>query len=211
MNGKTASLGDKADHELDQIAVDGFPLTSPEKIQYIMLHKPKGVLSTVSAPDRRPTVRSLIDHPGHIYPVGRLDLNSEGLILMTNDGVLTHQLTHPSFEHEKEYRILVHPQPDEGQLNAWRKGMTLDDGSRTLPAQTRIEDKDPAGTWMRVILKEGKNRQLRRMAESSGLTVKRLIRVRIGNLDLGDLLPGDWRELTTEEIEQLQSLIAKKG
>lgn len=211
VNGKTASLGDKADQELDQISVDGIPVTSPEKIQYIMLHKPKGVVSTVSAPDRRPTVRSLIDHSGRIYPVGRLDLNSEGLILMTNDGVLTHQLTHPSFEHEKEYRILVHPRPDEGQLNTWRKGMTLEDGSRTQPTRTRIEHKDPAGTWMRVILKEGKNRQLRRMAESSGLTVKRLIRVRIGNLELGDLLSGEWRELTDGEIKELQSLITKKG
>ena len=211
MNGKIASLGDKADQELDQISVDGIPITSPEKIQYIMLHKPKGVLSTLSAPDRRPTVRSLVDHPGRIYPVGRLDLNSEGLILMTNDGVLTHQLTHPSFEHEKEYRILVHPRPDPGQLKAWRNGMTLEDGSRTQPALARIEHKDPAGTWMRVILKEGKNRQLRRMAESTGLTVKRLIRVRIGNLELGDLLPGKWRELTGEEIKHLQNLIIKKG
>jgi len=211
VNGKIASLGDKADQELDQISVDGIPITSPEKIQYIMLHKPKGVLSTLSAPDRRPTVRSLVDHPGRIYPVGRLDLNSEGLILMTNDGVLTHQLTHPSFEHEKEYRILVHPRPDPGQLKAWRNGMTLEDGSRTQPALARIEHKDPAGTWMRVILKEGKNRQLRRMAESTGLTVKRLIRVRIGNLELGDLLPGKWRELTGEEIKHLQNLIIKKG
>ena len=211
MNGKTASLGDKADQELDQISVDGILVTSPEKIQYIMLHKPKGVLSTVSAPDRRPTVRSLINHPGRIYPVGRLDLNSEGLILMTNDGVLTHQLTHPSFEHEKEYRVLVFPQPSEEQLNIWRTGMILEDRSHTQPAQAWIEHNDPAGTWMRVILKEGKNRQLRRMAESTGLTVKRLIRVRIGNLDLGDLLPGEWRELTGKEIKQLQSLITKKG
>jgi len=211
INGQIASLGDKADQEKDLISVDGVLLSSPEKIQYIMLHKPKGVLSTVSAPDQRPTVRSLIDQSGHLYPVGRLDLNSEGLILMTNDGVLTHQLTHPSFEHEKEYRVFVHPQPNERQLDLWRQGMTLEDGSRTQPAQVWSEHKDPAGTWMRVILKEGKKRQLRRMAESSGLRVKRLIRVRIGNLELGDLLPGNWRELTEKEIKELQSLIIKKG
>ena len=211
VNGKTASLGDKADQEPDQISDDGILVTSPEKIQYIMLHKPKGVLSTVSAPDKRPTVRSLIDQSGHLYPVGRLDLNSEGLILMTNDGVLTHQLTHPSFEHEKEYRVLVNPRPSEEELNTWRKGMTLEDRSRTQPAQVWIEHKDPAGTWMRVILKEGKKRQLRRMAESSGLRVNRLIRIRIGNLELGDLLPSEWRELTDEEIKHLQSLIIKKG
>jgi 23S rRNA pseudouridine2605 synthase len=211
VNGKTASLGDKADQEQDQISVDGVLVSSPKIIQYIMLHKPKGVLSTVSAPDRRPTVRSLIDLPGRLYPVGRLDINSEGLILMTNDGVLTHQLTHPSFEHEKEYRLLVNPRPNEQQLKAWRKGMILEDGSHTQPAQAWIEHKDSAGTWMGVILKEGKKRQLRRMAESSDLVVKRLIRIRIGNLDLGDLLPGEWRELTGEEIKNLQSLIISKG
>jgi len=211
INGQIASLGDKADQEKDLISVDGVLLSSPEKIQYIMLHKPKGVLSTVSAPDQRPTVRSLIDQSGHLYPVGRLDLNSEGLILMTNDGVLTHQLTHPSFEHEKEYRVFVHPQPNERQLDLWRQGMTLEDGSRTQPAQVWSEHKDPAGTWMRVILKEGKKRQLRRMAESSDLKVKRLIRVRIGNLELGDLLPSKWRDLTSEEIKNLQSLLIRKG
>lgn len=211
VNGKTASLGDKANPEEDQISVDGVLVSSPEKLQYLMLHKPKGVLSTVTAPDRRPTVRSLIDLPGRLYPVGRLDLNSEGLILMTNDGILTHHLTHPNFKHEKEYRLLIHPQPNEQQLNIWRKGMTLEDGSRTQPAQTWIEQKNPAGTWMRVILKEGKKRQLRRMAESTGLKVKRLIRTRIGNLRLGDLLPGEWRELTDEEIKQLKSLIITKG
>jgi 23S rRNA pseudouridine2605 synthase len=211
VNGQTASLGAKADQEQDQICVDGIPLTPPEKLQYIMLHKPKGVISAVSAPDRRPTVRSLIDLPGHIYPVGRLDLNSEGLILMTNDGVLTHQLTHPSFDHEKEYRIWVHPCPDEQQLNAWRKGMILEDGSYTRPAKTWIEHKELDGVWLGVILKEGKKRQLRRMAESSGLAVKRLIRIRIGNLVLGDLLPGEWRELTKAEIKHLQNLIINKG
>ncbi len=211
MNGVQASLGDKADPEKDQISVDGISISSPEKTHYIMLHKPKGVISTVSGPDRRPTVRSLIDLPIRLYPVGRLDLNSEGLILMCNDGILTHQLTHPSYEHEKEYRILVHPRPNEQQLNAWRKGMILEDGSYTLPAQTWIEHKDSEGTWLGVILKEGKKRQLRRMAESSGLKVRRLIRIRIGNLVMGELLPGEWRELTGEEIKHLQSLIIKKG
>ena len=119
---------------------------------------------------------------------------------MTNDGILTHQLTHPSFEHEKEYRVLVHPRPTEQQLHAWRKGMILDDGSCTLPAKTWIEHKNSEGTWLGVILKEGKKRQIRRMAESSGLQVRRLIRIRIGNLVLGELLPGEWRELTGEEI-----------
>jgi len=211
VNGVPASLGDKADPDRDQISVDGIPISSAEKIKYIMLHKPKGVISSVRGPDRRPTVRSLIDLPGHLYPVGRLDLNSEGLILMTNDGILTHQLTHPSFEHEKEYRILVRPRPTEQQLNAWRKGMILEDSSYTMPAKTWIEHTNSEGTWLGVILKEGKKRQLRRMAESSGLKVRRLIRIRIGNLVLGELLPGEWRELTGEETKHLQSLLIKKG
>ena len=211
INGKNASLGNKADPQLDLITVDGIPISVPEKNQYIMLHKPKGVVSTVSGPDRRPTVRSLVNIPGQLYPVGRLDINSEGLILMTNDGILTYQLTHPSYEHEKEYRVLVRPRPNENQLNAWRKGLILDDGSLTLPAKVWVEHKDSMGTWLGVILKEGKKRQLRRMAEVTGLQVKRLIRTRLANLILGELLPGEWRELKPDEINNLHDLIIEKG
>lgn len=211
VNGTKSSLGDKADPDQDLITVDDVPISSPEHKVYFMLHKPKGVISAVSSPDRRPTVRSLIDHSAHIYPVGRLDVNSEGLILMTNDGILTYQLTHPSFEHEKEYRVIVHPQPNQHQLRSWRNGIILEDGSRTQPAKVWIDHKDLEGTWLGVILKEGKNRQLRRMADSTGLKVRRLIRTRIGNLDLGDLLPGESRELTGAEVKHLLSLIIKKG
>ena len=208
VNGTVASLGMKADPERDTITVDHIPIREPEEIRYILLYKPQGVLSTVSSPDSRPTVRSLIDLPGHLYPVGRLDLDSEGLILLTNDGVLTHQLTHPSFEHEKEYHVEVVPRPLENQLTAWRKGIILDDGSLTQPAEVSIEHQSSEGAWLRVILREGKNRQIRRMAESSGLQVIRLIRVRIATLKLGDLLPGEWRELDQKEIIKLQSLIS---
>lgn len=211
INTQTADLGDQADPEKDQITLDGIPITSAEKIRYLMLHKPKGVLSTVSSPDKRPTVRSLIDQPGRLYPVGRLDLESEGLILMTNDGVLTHQLTHPSFEHEKEYRVLVTPRPGEHQLSAWRSGLILDDGSCTQPAEVWVEHNQEAGSWLGVILKEGKKRQLRRMAESTGLRIKRLIRIRISSLELDGLLPGEWRELSKNEIRRLQEKIIQKG
>ena len=176
-----------------------------------MLHKPKGVLSTVSSKDGRPTVRSMIDKPGRIYPVGRLDLNSEGLILMTNDGLLTHRLTHPSFQHEKEYRVYVYPRPGGKQLDAWRNGLILEDGSFTQPAEVWVEHNEEAGTWLGVILKEGKKRQLRRMAECTGLSVKRLIRTRISSLQLGSLMPGEWRELTEKEIQSLQGSIKEKG
>jgi len=165
------------------------------------------VLSTVSAPDRRPTVRSLVKVPGRLYPVGRLDLDSEGLILLTNDGKLTHQLTHPSFAHEKEYRVLVNPQPQEQQLTAWRKGIILENGDHTQPAKVWREGQDAKGTWLGVILKEGKKRQIRRMAECTGLHVQRLIRVRMATLSLGDLPPGEWRELDKTEIIELRNLI----
>lgn len=208
INGKIASLGMKADPERDTITVDQIPIRGPEKRLYILINKPKGVLSTVSSPDNRPTVRSLVDLPERLFPVGRLDLDSEGLILLTNDGVLTHQLTHPSFEHEKEYRVKVAPQPQKEQLTAWQKGIILDDGSLTQPAKVWIDDQDTNGTWLGVTLKEGKNRQIRRMAESSGLQVLELIRVRMASLHLGNLLPGEWRELIKNEINELRSLLS---
>ena len=211
VNGDTASLGMKADPERDTITVDQIPINKPESKQYILLHKPKGVLSTVSTPDRRPTVRALVDLPGRLYPAGRLDLHSEGLILLTNDGVLTHQLTHPSFEHEKEYRVqVVHP-PREDQLAAWRKGLFLDDGELTRPAEVWIDHQDSESTWLGVILKEGKKRQIRRMAERTGLHVLRLIRIRMATLTLGDLLPGEWRKLGQNEIIELQNLLSDRG
>lgn len=204
VNGIIASLGMKADQNEDEITVDGKPIPSPEQQRYIILHKPKGVLSAVKSSDRRPTVRSLINLPERLYPVGRLDFNSEGLILMTNDGELTNQLTHPRYQHEKEYRVLVLNKPSEKQLNAWRKGIILDDKSRTLPAEVWIEKHDRDGTWLGVILKEGKNRQIRRMGESSGLLVKRIIRVRISSLKLGELKSSEWRDLTLKEINDLK-------
>ncbi len=197
----------KADQTKDEITVDGHPITPAERSRYIIFHKPQGVLSTVVSPDPRPTVRSLVNTPEQLHLVGRLDVNSEGLILMTNDGELTNQLTHPRYEHEKEYRVLVSGQPTEGQLNAWREGILLEDGIITLPADVWVEGQESTGTWLGVILKEGKKRQIRRMGESSGLPVKRLIRTRIARLNLGNLKSGEWRDLTTEEINQLKGTI----
>jgi 23S rRNA pseudouridine2605 synthase len=211
VNGKPAELGMKADPERDEITVNRVPIVEAQGKQYILLHKPKGVISAVTSPDRRPTVRELIDLPGRLYPVGRLDVNSEGLILMTNDGELTNHLTHPRYEHEKEYRVLVQPLPSEKQLQAWRKGIFLEDGSLTMPAKVWVEHKDSEGAWLGVILKEGKKRQLRRMADCSGLHVKRLIRVRMANLTLGELMPGEWRSLERNEIKELQRIIKDKG
>lgn len=204
VNGVKATLGDKASREEDTITVDGNPIPRAEPFRYIALHKPSGVLSTVKTPDPRPTVRDLVNVPGRLYPVGRLDVDSEGLILMTNDGKLTNRLTHPRYEHEKEYRVLVAQSPDQRQLQAWRQGITLEGGHHTLPAKIWIEKSTQAGTWLGIILKEGQKRQIKKMGRSTDLTVKRLIRVRIASLELDKLKPGKWRDLTEHEINQLK-------
>jgi 23S rRNA pseudouridine2605 synthase len=149
-------------------------------------------------------VRDLVDVPGTLYPVGRLDVDSEGLILMTNDGDLTNRLTHPRYEHEKEYRVLVASRPDEKQLAAWSNGVVLEDGYRTQPAKVRVTSTKGKGAWMQVILKEGRKRQIREMGHLTGLPVVRIIRVRIGSLRLGNLKPKEWRRLTPEEIAELK-------
>jgi 23S rRNA pseudouridine2605 synthase len=210
VNGRVAVLGDKADAATDAITVDGVAVPAPEQFRYILLYKPRGVLSTVSAPDRRPTVRDLVPLPGRLYPVGRLDVDSEGLLLLTNDGELANRLTHPRYQHEKEYRVLVARQPDEKQLEAWRHGVVLEDGYRTQPAQVRLESKFGKGAWLRVILREGHKRQIREMGRQTGLPVVRIVRVRMADLSLGNLKPGQWRELAPPEVERLKKLTRQR-
>jgi 23S rRNA pseudouridine2605 synthase len=205
VNGRIATLGSKADRDKDAITVDGQPIPKPEPSQYIALHKPQGVLSTVKTRDTRSTVRELIQVPGRLYPVGRLDVDSEGLILMTNDGKLTNHLTHPRYEHEKAYRVLVADYPTPEQLSAWRNGVKLKNSEKTLPAEVEVESKTRQGTWLKVILREGKKRQIRRMGDQTDLPVRRIIRVRIASLSLGDLPPGEWRHLTDDEIKTLKT------
>lgn len=206
VNGRVAQLGEKADAQRDRITVDGTPLPKAEKPVYILLHKPRGVLSTTSTPDRRPTVRELVPIPVRLYPVGRLDFDSEGLLLLTNDGELANRLTHPRYEHEKEYRVLVARQPDEKQLEAWRKGVVLADGYRTRPARVSLESKFGKGAWLRVILQEGRKRQIREMGLQTGLPVVRIVRVRMASLRLENLKPGQWRELSEAEVRALKRL-----
>jgi len=204
VNGHPVGLGDKADPAVDKIVVDGRPLKAMEAPVYIALYKPRGVLSTVSDPAERAAVRDLVPVPGTLYPVGRLDFDSEGLILMTNDGELANRLTHPRYEHEKEYRVLVASHPDPEQLATWRRGVVLEDGYRTQPAEVYIEGKYGKGSWLRVILKEGRKRQIREMGARTGLPVVRIVRVRIGTLLLGKLKPREWRALTPQEVEELR-------
>ncbi|MFZ6029346.1 MAG: pseudouridine synthase [Chloroflexota bacterium] len=209
VNGQIAVLGQKADAATDTITVDGTAIPAAEPLVYIALHKPRGVLSAVEAPDPRPTVRDLVEAEGTLYPVGRLDLDSEGLILLTNDGKLTHRLLHPRYGHQKEYKVLVARQPDDKQLAAFRHGVVLEDGERTAPADVKVARLQGKGAWLNVILREGRKRQIRETCASIGLPVVKLIRVRIGTLRLGSLKPREWRYLTPEEIKELQAPAAR--
>jgi 23S rRNA pseudouridine2605 synthase len=211
VNGETAQLGSKADIQTDQIKLDGKLIKLPETFQYVVLYKPRGVLSTVSAPDPRPTVRDLVPVKGTLYPVGRLDVDSEGLILLTNDGELANQLTHPRYGHEKEYRVLVARHPDEQQLTAWRHGVVLEDGYHSSPVQVEVESHSGKGTWVRAIMKEGRKRQIRDACRQIGLPVVSIVRVRIGSLQLGSLKPNQWRYLTPAEIKGLKDLSKPKS
>lgn len=204
VNGRVATLGDKADPHVDRVTVDGEPLTFEERI-YIMLNKPRGILSSTEddLDEGRPTVTGLVDVEEHIYPVGRLDKTSEGLILLTNDGKLAHRLTHPRFEHEKVYEVTVEGHPENDVLEAWRSGIMLR-GKRTLPAGVEKLSADARSTRLRITMREGRKRQIRRIADRLGHPVQRLFRVQIGPLHIGDLPTGQWRHLTESEVETLR-------
>jgi 23S rRNA pseudouridine2605 synthase len=211
VNDQAVGLGDKADATKDKITVDGRPVRKAEALVYVALYKPRGVISTVTDPDLRPAVRDLVPLPGTLYPVGRLDFDSEGLVLMTNDGDLANKLTHPRYEHEKEYRVLVAQHPDPEQLNLWRRGVVLEDGFRTAPAGVYVVSKHGKGAWLNVILKEGHKRQIREMGIQTGLPVVRIVRVRIGELQLGNLKPREWRYLSPLEVASLQKTTTSKN
>ena len=206
VNGNIAELGQKADPTVDKITVDGKALARAESLTYVALYKPRNVLSTVGKEkgDDRRSVRDLVDLPGHLYPVGRLDFESEGLVLLTNDGDLTNRLTHPRYGHEKEYRVLLARRPDKDQLEAWKRGVVLEDGYKTAPVDVRFETAQGKGALVRVIMGEGRKRQIRETCKQLGLPVVRIIRLRIGELRLGALKAGHWRELTADEVKALK-------
>lgn len=204
VNGAVAVLGQKADLSVDKVMVDGKTLAQTESLTYIALYKPRNVISAAKGQDDRETVRDLIPVEGHLYPVGRLDFDSEGLILMTNDGELTNKLTHPRYGHEKEYRVLVASRPDEKQMDAWRRGVVLEDGDKTAPAEVNFLSTSGKGAWIRVVMGEGKKRQIRDVGRLLGLPVVKIIRLRIGTLKLGSLKPRQWRYLTENEVLELK-------
>jgi 23S rRNA pseudouridine2605 synthase len=205
VNGQVAQLGQKADPDRDRITLNGKLVSVKDRCTYVALYKPRGVLSDEGdSSGRLSTVHDLVPLPERLFPVGRLDLRSEGLILLTDDGDLTYRLTHPRFGHEKEYRVLVEGEPDEATLNKWRQGVLLED-RRTAPAQVSVIRRDEDGTWLRIVLREGRKRQIRRVAALLGYPAYRVIRVRIGPLRLGDLRPGQWRRLTDAEVKALRT------
>ncbi len=212
VNGQVAIIGQKADPRTDKIMLDGNPIKLPEPHVYIALHKPRFVLSAVEAEstDSRKTVRDLVPVSERVYPVGRLDFDSEGLVLMTNDGDLAYRLTHPSHEHEKEYRVLVARHPDDEQLSTWRRGVVLDEGYKTRPAEVRVESDAGKGCWLRIIMHEGRKRQIREIGSLLGLPVVRIVRIRIGTLQLGRMKPGEWRYLSEEEVIALKGKPASR-
>jgi pseudouridine synthase len=207
VNGRLAKLGDKADPVVDKIRVDGVPLKMAEPPTTIALYKPKHALST-DAPhhkDRRPTARSFIPLDLRLFPIGRLDADSEGLMLFTNDGELANRLAHPRYEHDKEYRVLVTGRPSEEALRKWRRGIQLEDG-KTAPAQVTLIEGDKHTTWLRITMKEGRKRQIRRIALALGHPVRKLVRERIGPVHLGQLKPQEWRPLSKKELKALREL-----
>jgi 23S rRNA pseudouridine2605 synthase len=210
VNGKVVTeLGTKADPAQDAIFVDGQPLKPAQQLRYFMLYKPKGYVTTVSDPEGRPTVMQLLSNLAErVYPVGRLDYASEGLLLLTNDGAIAQQLTKAASHVPKTYLVKISGKPDEKTIQRLRDGIpiTLDDGRRvkTSPAKIRLVD-DAPNPWYEVILIEGRNRQIRRMFHHAGFRVEKIKRTQLGPLTL-DVAPGKFRPLTQSEVAQLKSL-----
>ncbi len=200
------TLGEKADPSVDHIKVEG-KLINPKLEQktetYILLNKPKGVLSAVSDPEGRKTVTDLVRGFGRLYPVGRLDFNSEGLIILTNDGAFANKVS-SSKKVEKVYEVKVKGQPNENAINRLRRGIVLEDGFKTSPAEIREMPATKKNAWYEVTLREGHNRQIRKMFDAIGFSAVKLRRVKIGFVSDNILRPGEFRELTKNEINSLK-------
>ncbi len=210
-NGRPVGLGDKADPR-DLITVDGQKINVPKKknLRYIMLHKPRGYVTTVSDELERRCVMDLLEGvEERVYPIGRLDRNSEGLLLLTNDGSFANGIMHPSRHVSKTYRVTVRPEITEAQLVSLADGIVLD-GKKTLPATVVVLSNEPGRVVLQMTIKEGRNRQIRRMCEAVGLEVARLRRTSIGPIKLGMLKPGAWRDLTPEELRAIRNAIGKE-
>ena len=200
VNGEVPVLGRRVDPAVDRVELDGVPLPIQPGLVHYLVNKPAGVVSTAEDTHGRPTVVSLVPDRPRVFPVGRLDLDSEGLIILTNDGELTHRLTHPSFGVPKEYLVHVEGEPTSGEVRHLREGVDLEDG-RTAPARVAVVAPDV----LRIVIHEGRNRQVRRMCDAVGHRVLRLVRTRIGPLSDPSLGPSSFRRLTFEEVRGLSA------
>ena len=212
LNGRPVSLGDKMDTARDLLTVDGQRVYIPrvQEKMYIMLYKPRGYITTTSDERGRKTVMDLVaDVPVRVFPIGRLDKDSEGMLLFTNDGEFANLLTHPSHGVSKLYRVTVRPHATEQQVLQLTQGVTLDDGTITQPAVIQVVTDEPGRTVLEMTIREGKNRQIRRMCEAVGLEVIRLRRSAMGAVKLGMLQPGQYRELTKSEVAALRAAAVK--
>lgn len=206
VNGKTAVIGYKVDPKKDRVSVFGKKIKSVEKTVYIMLNKPRGYITTMKDEHDRKCVSELVKDIGvRIYPVGRLDRESEGLLIMTNDGDFANSLTHPSKHIPKTYRVTIRPGITKQQLKSFSEGIEID-GKTTLPADIKVIEEQENRTVVQVTIYEGRNRQIRKMFDFMGIEVARLKRVKVGSLKLGMLKQGDYRELTPEEVDSLVNL-----
>jgi pseudouridine synthase len=203
VDGRVATLGDKVDPTTAEVELDGVRVNLDPNVRYFALHKPPGVVTTMKDPQGRPSVRELLPADGpRVFPVGRLDRDSEGLLLLTNDGDLANRLTHPRFGVEKEYLAEVGGRPASRHVAALRRGVELEDGVARV-ASVRIVDARGDRGQLRLVMTEGRKREVRRLLAAVGLPVTRLVRLRIGPVTLGALRPGVHRELTTDEVRGL--------
>ncbi|HEY7660384.1 MAG TPA: pseudouridine synthase [Actinomycetota bacterium] len=202
VNGRTAELGDRVDPATDEVSVDGRKVSVDPALRYLVLHKPRGVTTTMRDPHAERDLTRLLPSGPRVFPVGRLDRDTEGLLVLTNDGDLAHRLAHPRFGVEKEYLAEVDGQPSNRRLAALRRGVELDDGvARAVEARTVGGSGRRAA--VRVVMAEGRKREVRRMLDAVGLPVRRLVRTRVGPVRLGRLRPGETRELTPDEVRAL--------
>lgn len=202
VNGKRAELGRRIDPEKDKVEVDGSIVPLRAELVYYLLNKPEGVVTTSDDPEGRPTVLDLVDAPDRVWPVGRLDIGSEGALVVTNDGDLTLRLTHPRYHVPRTYLAQVQGSVGQKVLGKLARGVELEDGP-TAPARVGLVERVPGGSLIEITIHEGRNRQVRRMFEAVGHPVTRLVRRAIGPLELGRLKPGDYRRLSPTEIQSL--------
>jgi 23S rRNA pseudouridine2605 synthase len=202
INGVVATLGDRVDPAVDAVDVDGVRVGIAPGLVYYLLNKAAGVVTTAADTHGRPTVVDVVPAEPRVFPVGRLDLETEGLLLLTNDGELTHRLTHPSFGVDKEYVAQVEGRPGRGAVRQLREGVELEDGP-TSPAKVSLVSPDV----LKITIHEGRNRQVRRMCDAVGHPVVRLVRTRIGPIRDTHLSPGEWRELTQDEVRALERAV----